>query len=1325
MKKISKFIIGPVILASGSLTGLTTLVSCTNDNDVEDNAIYRLQFNNENNLGDNTGSRTSLKDATLVGRNMKVSGEHKDSHVLSFSGEGINYLKLPTKALKNETTTLAMWLKVPKYENNDSNRSLFGISTDKGYFYVSPFDKDTWNSFAIHSGLDGQDKNLTKVPASDKTFAGETPLDGTLQPIFDAWQLIGFTFTNEGLTVYQNGKKILSYSGNYRLKDLDINSFKIGIADDATGLGFRGAISDVRIYNKPLNEQDYQDEFNTSYTDYNTINMDFAKQNLKDSARGYDGGVRPEALQNVKYETIVDESGKTRNVVHLDANPNQQGDERAGFYLPKGSLMGHHELTISTDIYVKPRRDQGIKGQRIFDFASNNNTIGTHGERFMGFYYTMYDLNRCRIGTITDADRFSGETWDNWTTDPNFTLPIDKWVNLTTVFTKDTTKLLLNGTVVMEGHNAPWTPSLFYDYDNCDFFVGRPNQGGSPSLPCYIDNFKVWSTALTDKDIQDSMGNIHIKDDKSAVDDAMDTFSISECYRPGKGRIYPSCHVGDGVLTTIKSENEDIIDKDGFLLYSNEEQTCPVTVTLSRGKYSLSKTIDVIVPKVKDGKKVVENNPFSNEAYVKGADESLENSAYQWLMQKSTFDWMTDLDREKLLYMYRVTAGLAEYHPDWHDYSYGSWIRPGCGGEGQFQGEYIGALARASNYSQYDRISDLRAQMKYLMDELEKCQNAYPNAPYGEGQDGYLNGFSHLAYVDVAQGRDDVQRGRYPELPLDDHIWVPWYMYHKQIMMCYDVMTYATMDTDQATQQIRKQAEGMFLKAAGWAANFVLSLSAKQREKTLRMEYGGMGEAMYCAYRVALNKGLIPEAKQFLKAARFFEETYFIEEAYYNSNVLSGIHVNTLLPKFNSCCAAYQATGDEFYLKATENEWQLIVDSMTMANGGISSIGEHFEEPGHATQARFGEETCCSYNMLRVTDYLYRFTGESKYMHYFEQVWYNHILPSIDMVGSYWAGEDDPFRAGNQKKYDALEVGGKAYVMSTDFGHHITYSSSDDSFWCCVATGTESYSKLTYGNFYNGTEDGLTYVNMYNNITANTTNGNLTISGINPGTDYRKSEYVDITTSDTNLDLSKFRFLRPKWLAEDTAPVITIDGGSPVQYTVDENDYITITDASLSSGQTLRMTLPMEITPVEQRGYLGDGDKKYSYALYYGPYMIVPDLGVFDGDEPQPGQLYQGDIYIHNGNGSDQSGQKSYEDKGGAVTQTIQLVEGKTISDSITKSLNDVEITDPVTGHAHFTGLEFSFDTANNGTLTYRPFMDINYERYSFYMYFAVPFYPE
>lgn len=1266
-------------------------VSCSsNDSDERDTSIYRLQFNDANNIGKNTAGN-DYGNAKVVGQNFVVKDQHKDSHELVFGGgsKGSNYLEIPKAAINHSKTTIAMWLKLPQNTAN-SNQTLFSIDLGNNhYISVSAFDTNTWNSFAIHVNFNGTDTNLTAVDPDERVHDSEAPLTGTLQPVFDSWQLIAFTFTKNNMKVYQNGKKVLSYQGDYSLLD-KAQSLLIGSGNgiSVAGNDFAGSLSDIRIFDKDLDQQDYQDEFSTSFYDYQTIDMDFANGDLHDTIRNYDGTIPNQAKKNVIFE---EKDG--RKVVHLNGEGKEGAPERSGFYLPHGALMGHHNLTISTDVRIEPRLDQDRKHMRLFDFAD------TADKRDLGFYTQTYDLNRMRIGAVTDTDRFNGEQDPkNWNYDPNLSTPNSIWLNITTVFTPTTTEVYFNGDSVLKGDHAPFSPSLFYDYDNCEFAVGRPATGGSRALNCYVDSFKMFSTALSDSDIQELLGYVHNDNDEKAVDNAIKNFSINQCMREGGGRIYPSSHLADGVLVTVQSQNLDVIDEQGYLLYTNNEQPCELKLTFSRNNESVTKTVKVTVPAIHPGKEVVTNNSFANESYAVGENPFL------WDMQTSTFDWMRDLDEGKLLYMYRFTAGLEGQTLD-PSKSYGSWIRPQCGGEGQFQGEYIGALARATNYTDYNDVEAIRSKLERLLSGLQICQNAYPTAPYGQDEYGYLNGFTHLCYDEVAKGKDDVHVSDYPGLYMDEHIWVPWYMYHKQLMMCYDIITYANMGNSTRTNAIKQQAKSMLYKAARWAAKEVLGQTKDQKEMTLRMEYGGMSEVMYLTYKLALDDGNIADAKLFLKAARFFEEDYFLEALYAGSNLLSGIHVNTCLPKFNSCGAAYLVTGDTFYLKTAMNAWDMMVNDMTMANGGLSSIGEHFEEPGHASQARFGEETCCSYNMLRVTDYLYRFTGNAKYMHYFEKVWYNHILPSIDMVGSKEATGDwpdsDPHRTWTEN-----QIAGKAYVMSTDFGHHITYSSPDDSFWCCVATGTESYCKLTYGNFYLD-KDNIMYVNMYNNIKTKVPGKDttLTIHGLNVGTSEKGTESVAITTTGTT-DLKKFRFIRPSWTATD--PIIKRNG-AVIPYTV-ENDYMII-DAVLNPGETLTINLPMGLTTVEQRGYRGEGAQKYSYALYYGPYMIVPDLG-----HNQDGK----DVYLHDGNGSDQQGQHPYD---GSITQTIEMPDGqgrkKTLDESVTKVLRTPEVIHGKDGHAYFTGLEFSFETKNQGNLIFRPFMDINYERYSFYMFYS------
>lgn len=690
-------------------------------------------------------------------------------------------------------------------------------------------------------------------------------------------------------------------------------------------------------------------------------------------------------------------------------------------------------------------------------------------------------------------------------------------------------------------------------------------------------------------------------------------------------------------------------------------------------------------------------------------DAYYAEDSYQQKMQEENLKWMLSLNNNKLLHSYRLIAGL-----DAPGESYGSWIREGCGGEGQFQGEYIGALARATNYhdeSGENLLHQAREKLEYLLTEIRRCQVNYadPSNPWGDpDQKGYLNAFTHLCFYGMEHGLcshvghsavGQIRKEDGFNVPYNITIWVPFYMYHKQLMMCYDTYTYANMGDETKTNEIRNLAKTMLIEAADWLKREVFKMTPDERECALRVEWGGIAEAMYLTYRLTKNT-------DYLKVAHFFEESGLIDDLYNNSNVFSGIHTNTTLPKLLSCCAAYEVLGDTYYLQAAENAWDMIANHMTVANGSVSALAEHFQKPDVVSQQRFGEETCCSYNMLRLTDYLYKFTKDPKYAHYFEKVFYNHIMSSIDMVGSTYMSDDGL----NYVKEQGVKKAGKVYVTSTDFGHHKVYSSAEDSFWCCVATGTETFSKLTYGNFYN-TNEGDVYVNMYNNISLRTgDNTGLSISGIRNGTNDKGSEYVEIKASiNSSIDLNKVHFIRPYWVAND--PVMTLNDKSH-EYQLDEKGYM-VTNGTLAAGDTLKITLPMKLSAVEQLGYQGTSERPYSYALFYGPYILTPDLGSYpltNTSDPK-----SGDIYIHDNNGSDQSGQVSYDTRVTSDRKTQDIKFNGTLDSVVTKKLNDAEITDT---YAHHSGLEFAFTTTNQDILTFRPFMDICYERYSMYMYY-------
>ena len=82
-------------------------VSCSsNDSDERDTSIYRLQFNDANNIGKNTAGN-DYGNAKVVGQNFVVKDQHKDSHELVFGGgnKGSNYLEIPKAAINHAKTT--------------------------------------------------------------------------------------------------------------------------------------------------------------------------------------------------------------------------------------------------------------------------------------------------------------------------------------------------------------------------------------------------------------------------------------------------------------------------------------------------------------------------------------------------------------------------------------------------------------------------------------------------------------------------------------------------------------------------------------------------------------------------------------------------------------------------------------------------------------------------------------------------------------------------------------------------------------------------------------------------------------------------------------------------------------------------------------------------------------------------------------------------------------------------------------------------------------------------------------------------------------------
>ena len=171
---------------------------------------------------------------------------------------------------------------------------------------------------------------------------------------------------------------------------------------------------------------------------------------------------------------------------------------------------------------------------------------------------------------------------------------------------------------------------------------------------------------------------------------------------------------------------------------------------------------------------------------------------------------------------------------------------------------------------------------------------------------------------------------------------------------------------------------------------------------------------------------------------------------------LDNKHANTQIPKVIGFQRIAELTHDKNFAKAGSFFWETVTGNRSLAFGG-NSRREFF--PSASSCIDFvtdveGPESCNSYNMLKLTEDLFRTNPSAKYADYYERTLYNHILST-----------------------QHPEHGGYVYFTPARPRHYRVYSAPNEAMWCCVGTGMENHGK--YNQFiYTHKNDSL-YLNLF------------------------------------------------------------------------------------------------------------------------------------------------------------------------------------------------------------------------------------------------------
>jgi len=468
---------------------------------------------------------------------------------------------------------------------------------------------------------------------------------------------------------------------------------------------------------------------------------------------------------------------------------------------------------------------------------------------------------------------------------------------------------------------------------------------------------------------------------------------------------------------------------------------------------------------------------------------------------------LLEYDVDRLLAGYRKEAGLPEKAK-----SYPNWD----GLDGHVGGHYLSALAM--NYAETGNV-ECKKRMEYMIAELKACQDAN-TVNYPDWGKGYVGAVPNSKNIWKTFQKGDFAAFR--------SAWVPWYNVHKMYAGLRDAWLYAG----------NEEAKTSFLKFCDWAINITSELSDDQMQSMLDTEHGGMNEILADAYQMTGDK------KYLTTAERFSHKMLLVPMSEGKDN-LDNKHANTQVPKAIGFERIGELSHNPEYRKAGSFFWETVTTNRSLAFGG-NSRREFF--PSVAACTDFvndveGPESCNSYNMLKLTEDLFRIHPLAKYADYYERTMSNHILST-----------QNP------------ENGGYVYFTPVRPRHYRVYSSPNEGMWCCVGSGMENHGK--YGQFiYTHSNDSL-FLNLFIASELNWQNKKIKIR---QETNFPDEEQTKLTITNGSARF-KLMIRYPYWVSDGALKVLI--NGKNIPVTAHPSSYVCI-EQKWKKGDVVVIKLPM------------------------------------------------------------------------------------------------------------------------------------------------------
>jgi DUF1680 family protein len=521
---------------------------------------------------------------------------------------------------------------------------------------------------------------------------------------------------------------------------------------------------------------------------------------------------------------------------------------------------------------------------------------------------------------------------------------------------------------------------------------------------------------------------------------------------------------------------------------------------------------------------------------------------------------------------------------------------------GHASGHYLTAIAQAYASTTYDK--ELRAnflqKMNYLIDTLYDLSQksgtpakagessvAEPTAiPPGAGRNGYDSnlraGAIRTDYWNWGTGFISA----YPPDQFimlekgatygtqDSQIWAPYYTLHKILAGLLDSYEVG------GNQKALEIAKGM----GAWAYTRLKAVPPETRiamwNRYIAGEYGGMNEVMARLFRLTGDRRFIEGAKLFDNTTVFFGNAAHEHGLAKNVDTIRGRHANQHIPQITGALETFRNTRELPYFQIASNFWTIVNDNYMYSIGGVAGArtpnnAECFPaQPATLWENGFASggqnETCATYNLLKLDRQLFMYDQTAKYMDHYERAIYNHILASV--------AEDNP---------------GNTYHVPLNPGAQKRFGNAGmNGFTCCNGTALESNTKLQDSIYFRGADNKTLYVNLFIPSTLNWTERKMVVE------QRTNFPYADTTRLVVNgsgpLDL-KVRV--PRWATRGF--VVKINGQEqPVR--AKPGTYLTLSRTWRANDTVdIRMPFSFSLEPVM--------DQPNVASIFYGPVLLAAE----------------------------------------------------------------------------------------------------------------------